>query len=543
MSKKKTTDEFIEEATKIHNNKYDYSKSIYTGAKTKVTIICPIHGEFGQTAGTHADGAGCKKCSDKANGNKRKLNTESFISKATVVHGNTYNYSKVNYVDNRTKVIIICSIHGAFEQIPNSHLDRCNGCRHCGYSNMKTAQTDTIETFITKVTKTHNNKYDYSKVKYINTKTKVTIICPIHGEFEQTPNGHNNGKGCQQCGYQLNTTALTQLGFITKCKEVHNNKYDYSKVKYSNAKNNITIICPIHGEFEQRPDHHINGNACPSCSFTGGVSKAETTLYEYVKSIAYEAIQSYKIEGTKKEFDIYIPSKKLAIEYDGAIWHSEKFAKNKFNIRDKTHLANSMNIDMIHVHEDLWLNHPNKIKALIKSRLGLNKLKIGARKTTIKEISIKDYRDFLNKYHTQSYRGANYKYGMYYKDELLAVFGFSDKELIRFAVKADVTVMGGLSKMMKHHGKSVFSYCDLDMFDGNGYLSAGFKLLSKTPPPYWYIKAGKPNRLPRQKFQRHKLPSLFTDTDCTGKTEKEICNENGYHKLYGVGNKKFEWIH
>ena len=109
----------------------------------------------------------------------------------------------------------------------------------------------------------HNNKYDYSLVNYIKSKIKVKIICPEHGEFEQTPSGHLNGDGCPNCG---GVAKLTNNSFISKSIIIHKNKYDYSLIKYINNKFKVKIICPIHGEFEQRPDHHLFGKGCPNCS-------------------------------------------------------------------------------------------------------------------------------------------------------------------------------------------------------------------------------------------------------------------------------------
>lgn len=188
MRKKKTIEEFISEAKKIHGDKYDYSKSIYVNDKTKLRIICPIHGEFWQDPHTHLKGSGCPKCHVGG-----KHNTEIFIKIAKEVHGDKYDYSKVNYINNYTKVCIICPIHGEFWQDPHTHL-KGGGCPKCD----KSYKLST-ETFIEKAREVHGNKYDYSKVVYVNYTTPVCIICPIHGEFWQMPKHHLNGNGCQIC--------------------------------------------------------------------------------------------------------------------------------------------------------------------------------------------------------------------------------------------------------------------------------------------------------------------------------------------------------
>lgn len=183
-----TTEDFIEKAKIKHRDKYDYSKVKYVNNTTKVTIICPSHGEFEQTPKIHLSGLGCPACSGGV-----KITTEEFVERARKVHGDKYDYSKVNYVNSSTKVIIICPIHGEFEQAPTNHLSG-QGCPNCG--GRKRLSTDD---FIEKAKKVHGDKYDYSKVNYFNSETKVTIGCPIHGEFEQTPNAHLSGQGCPIC--------------------------------------------------------------------------------------------------------------------------------------------------------------------------------------------------------------------------------------------------------------------------------------------------------------------------------------------------------
>ena len=185
---KKTID-FIEKAKAVHGTKYDYSKVEYVKATEKVCIICHEHGEFWQTHNNHLRGKGCTSC----NGNK-KLTKEEFISKARQIHDNKYDYSKVNYVNNSTKVCIICPEHGEFWQSPCHHLqgDNCPKCSHQSYC-------DTKESFIKKAQKIHGDRYDYSKVKYINAHTKVCISCPIHGDFWAIPTNHISGKGCPIC--------------------------------------------------------------------------------------------------------------------------------------------------------------------------------------------------------------------------------------------------------------------------------------------------------------------------------------------------------
>ena len=185
---KKTTEKFIEEAKQVHGNKYDYSKVDYNLCQDKVTIICPIHGEFKQRPLSHIQGQGCPKCS----GNY-KLSLKNFIEEAKQIHGNKYDYSKVDYINAHEKVCIICPKHGEFWQTASKHLNG-RGCPQCGGSNRLTNKD-----FIEKSKLIHGDRYDYSNIKYINSNTKIRILCPKHGEFEQLPHDHLQGKGCPKC--------------------------------------------------------------------------------------------------------------------------------------------------------------------------------------------------------------------------------------------------------------------------------------------------------------------------------------------------------
>ena len=282
MSKKMTTEEFIAKAREVHGDKYNYSKVEYINRRTKVCIICPEHGEFWQAPNSHLNGRGCPKC-----GGIYKYTTEDFIAKAREVHGDKYDYSKVEYITKKTKVCIICPKHGEFWQKPANHL-LGQGCPKCGGSAKLTT-----DDFIAKAREVHGDKYDYSKVEYVNSKTPVCIICPEHGEFWQKPNYHLSGSGCDKCG---GTYKYTTEEFIAKAREVHGDKYDYSKVKYVNASTKVCIICPEHGEFWQAPNSHLNGRGCPKC----GHENANMTTEEFIKKA--RAIHGDKYDYSKVEY-------------------------------------------------------------------------------------------------------------------------------------------------------------------------------------------------------------------------------------------------
>lgn len=142
---------------------------------------------------------------------KSKLTTEQFVAKAKAIHGDKYDYSKVDYVNNHSKVCIICHEHGEFWQTPKEHL-RGSGCIQCGRERMGFKQTLSQEEFIQKAMSVHGDKYDYSKVEYVNATTPVSIICPRHGVFKQKAYGHLWGYGCPSCANESHRKLVYGVG-------------------------------------------------------------------------------------------------------------------------------------------------------------------------------------------------------------------------------------------------------------------------------------------------------------------------------------------
>lgn len=289
------TDSFINKANRIHKKIYDYSKTVYKSQNVSVKIICSTHGIFKQTPTTHLRGSGCPKCGIINGSAKRSLSLNQFIKTSNKTHNNKYDYSKTRYVNNHTKVTIICKDHGEFTQTPGQHKIG-QGCPKCANIKYAESRKMNIEDFKQKANEIHNNKYDYSNIKYINSKTTVEVICPDHGFFYQTPNAHLSGKGCRMCSV-INNAGIKKKSFndfVDAAKNIHGNKYDYSKVKYNNNKTKVIIICNKHGEFEQRPDSHIGlMQGCPSCSkitkeeFIDRANKIHSHKYDYSK-ISYD---------------------------------------------------------------------------------------------------------------------------------------------------------------------------------------------------------------------------------------------------------------
>lgn len=215
--------------------------------------------------------------------------TEQFIDEAIAVHGDRYDYSKVEYKTSKDKVCISCPVHGEFWQYPNDHL-RGAGCPSCAIKYRSKKRALTTERFIEKAKSVHGNKYGYSKVNYVNSDTKVCVICPIHGEFLQRPADHLNGSGCNQC-----RGIFTTENFILKANVVHKGKYDYSKTKYISNKNKVCITCPTHGDFLQNAGDHLSGKGCSKCGYERNSHNFRDTLDAFI-------IKAKSIHGDKYDY-------------------------------------------------------------------------------------------------------------------------------------------------------------------------------------------------------------------------------------------------
>ena len=598
-----TTKEFIKKAQNIHNNKYNYSKTIYVNSKTKIVLECPVHGEITQNPRAHLNSCGCQYCASN------KITTTTFINKSNEIHDFLYSYNKSIYVSMRKKLKIKCKIHGIFEQEPRAHLAG-QGCPKCGllspkrykkdlnhfidlannvhnnfydysktiYENSKTkviitcpihgdfkqrasAHTSgqkcpkcsiskpiTTKEFIRKAQNIHNNKYDYSKTRYINANTKLTIICPNHGEFKQKATAHINSKnGCPKCGYESmqSTLLYSTPKFIKLSKNIHGDKYDYSKTEYEESKKKLKIVCQKHGEFYQRPNDHLNGNGCPKCAGT----RLQNEIFKFVSSLSPDSKYNNRSIIKPYELDIFIPSKKIGIEVNGIYWHSFNHietTEERNRHTNKCDLCVNYDIFLIQINENEWRNKQKIIKSILKSKLGIIPNKIYARKCKIIKLDSQQHKKFMDQNHIQGGKGYSVAYGLSYKDELVTIMSFNkhkkyEWEITRFANKLNTMVVGGASRLFKRFIKEnnpdqILTYADRRYSNGNLYKKLGFKLDGVTKPNYCYVKRDK--IYSRQQFMKHKLKDKLETFD-PKLTEAQNMFNNGYRRLWDAGNYRF----
>ena len=414
--------------------------------------------------------------------------------------------------------------------------------------------------FIERSNKVHNNKYDYSKVEYINQRTKVIITCPIHGDFEQTPKNHMNGQGCPICGaeYAKNYKKNNYTNFIEESYKRFGEEYEFPNIvnEYENSHSKITIKHKKCGrEFIKIACDHITSSngGCPCINCNSSIE--EKNMLSYIESIIDGNIKTNdRSTLDNNEIDILIDELKLGFEYNGLFWHNE-LHKDKFYHLNKLNECLSKNIKLIQFFEDEWLYKTNIVKSMINNFLHKSFIKIYARKCIIKEVTYKETNDFLVENHLQGNCSSKYRYGLYYNNELVSLMTFgslrknlgsSSKEgcyeLLRFCNKLNTNVIGGASKLFKHfikeHNPSeIISYCDRRWSQGNMYNMLGFELDHVSPPSYFYHIKDK--RINRFSFRKSELIKKY---NCPKeKTEKEFCFEQKWYRIYDCGCLCFKW--
>ena len=279
-----------------------------------------------------------------------------------------------------------------------------------------------------------------------------------------------------------------------------------------------------------------------------------TTLEQFVRNILDEYNIEYQTNVRDiifpKEVDIYIPSKKIAIECNGIKWHSEKISTYHLN----KYLSCKQNmIQLLTIWEDWIRTKPNIVKSLIKSKLGLITNKIYARECEIRELYSKVCTEFLNSNHIQGSSPSSIKLGLYYHNELVSVMTFSKSragigkkeegyELVRFCNKINTNVIGGASKLLSYfiryyNPSKIVSYSSNDISNGGLYQTLGFQK-EGTSNAYWYINQHTFERFHRFNFRKAKLKEMGFDIE--NKTESQIMNELPYWKIYDSGTTR--WV-
>ena len=320
MSRKFTQEEFLKKVRENNHNDIDYSNFLYQGNNVKGMCKCNVCGHVWFTVPMSLfKGCGCPKCAIEYKARNLSKNKDAFIEESLCVHGKKYDYSKVEYVNDKTNVDIVCPIHGIFSQKPCLHL-RGHGCPKCADSGVKLTQKE----FEDKINQLHPN-IDLSEFTYVNATTNGKCKCKTCGyEWESSYFLLKSSVyGCPSCALRNRTKKRTDdlQTFVKKLKErFPNNKYDFSISKYINSLTKMDVICPTHGVFKIRPNDLIEGHGCPNCINSMLERKVEDALKE--NGIEYE-LRKYHPWLLNEEtnyhltLDFYLPRYSIAIECQG----------------------------------------------------------------------------------------------------------------------------------------------------------------------------------------------------------------------------------
>ena len=498
--------------------RYDFTNARYTGALEPITgIVCAEHGKFKQYAAQlRKDGAGCPACGDKVRRDKQRLSVEEVVAQARKIHGDKYSYDKMVYKNSASNITITCPEHGDFEQHAGNHLYQGQGCPTCGEASRGKRITD-LETinrnyrevvmkrrrpeFFKRAKEIHGDAYDYSQVDYQGMKERVTIICPKHGPFSQTPGHHlSRSHGCPECSHHKSKGESAIGKFVGAFTEV--------------VTRDRALIAPKELDI-YLPEHNLAIEYCG----------------EY-----WHAARSIE---------------------------DEQRSKNRHF--DKLKACEAKGIRLLTIYESEWLESPQTIKRLIRNAMGKSKGKLMARKCVLAPVSNYDAARFYDKYHPQGGGGHGQHYGLYHNGKVVAcmrfTFGANDRgayaeqmwTLSRYATR--VTVQGGASRLFKafldeHPGCDVKSFSDNRYFTGKMYEQLGFKLEETSPPDYqvWHPQLG---LMPKTSWQRRKIPTRIREIGSSerfdplhdARSERDMTYLLGARRIFDCGKKRWVFAH
>lgn len=503
MPAKLTQEQVIARAVTVHGDKYSYELVEYKDANTKIKIVCQEHGVFEQKPSNHVNlKKGCPGCY----GNK-KLTTEEFIKKAKIVHGNTYDYSLVDYKNNHEKVVMLCDKHGTFEQTPHNHL-MGKKCWSCSNEERSLSKIKTNKKFITESKVIHGDKYDYDLVVYQSAHEKVLIRCREHGVFEQTPDKHLVGQGCPSCscvGQSRPETEIIELIQRLGLRVVHGDRSIIKPLE-------IDILVP-----EAKLAIEFNGNYWHS-------DQQKPKSYHFDKTKAaneagYRMIHVWEGDWDDRKDQI----KRIIINACG------KTNEKPLNARD----CKVEEIEMKVINEFLDDHH-------IQGRVQQAKIKLGLVHKTEGLVAVMTFG-----------KGANIRGTARVNAEATSEVPWN---LTRYAAKH--SVRGGASKLFKaavtrYELTFVESYSMNDYFTGGMYEQLGFGRTVAYGADYRVFHPKTGIRF-KYHWQRRNIPNVLRDIgredivfnpdkSIDPRTEFEIEDLAGALRLWDSGKTKWTW--
>lgn len=395
---------------------------------------------------------------------------------------------------------------------------------------------------------TDKNGLDISKV-HSKSKERYWWICKQGHEWKANIRDRiYGGTECPYCTHRKIRSGFNDLATLypdlVKEWDRERNEIEPSEIS-PGSQTLVSWKCTSGHKWVTTPNHRTSSQSgCPKCSNT--VSKQEKELRTWLRQQIPQEEVIYNdretLEG--KELDILFPNLKVAIEFNGVYWHSERFmAKGIHSIKYKR--CQEQGIQLIQIWSDDWVRKQEVVKMSLTRKLGISQEeKISARELSINQVSIKEAIHFLDSYHLQGSSRGSQHIGLWKGSELYAVASFRRQspnryELVRYASKA--IVRGGHSKLVAYAQKlwdcELVTFADLEISDGSLYKKTGWEAVTDLPPDYSYLYKGR--RIHKSNFRKKHFKENPNLVFLDGLTEAELAQLNSLQRVWDSGKMKF----
>lgn len=542
---------WVEDCTRKHNGKYDYSRSfereLDAYGRWVVPITCPEHGEFLQSPSKHKFGRGCPICAGSVMHNPLQKLRAAFPDQE---FPDDWNYG------SKEEFTLVCKKHGEFVTTYNQLTSTkakagTPACHKCAFEQRGLKHRIGPTEFGRRIQSVFPD-YLFALNDGMTTSSKVVYVCPKHGVKESIANDLLGGHGCPECGQENRNKSILEVRGVTPRQNilevgaVHGGRYIPHMSTIRRTHEFIRVTCVKHGAFELPLYSLKAGKGCPACA--GRISAQELEIRDWLRSLGVTVEQQARDLLESGNPDLYLPDHSVVIEHCGLYWHrEEQFGRLNHYSRYRDAIQGGMHL--ITLFEDEWQYRKEAVKKVILGILNIDSDKVFARNTEVRPATWAEVSPIYDENHLQG-AGSPCKenYALIHDGEVVAAmsvradrFGSNDKELTRYAFRK--RVVGGFSKLLKAFKDAqttpgcLVSYSDKRWFRGQTYEKAGFKYSGETGPGYWWAKG--PKRYSRVKFQKHKLKELLQKFDET-LTEEQNMYANGYWKIWDCGQDR--WI-
>ena len=471
-----------------------------------------------------------------------------------------YEYLLQEKVTPNTKIQITCKRHGCVSHpTASEHLNRGVGCPECGKERRIQLRKlpgpcGSMEAFLAKAKECHGDLYDYSKVVLGSTQDIVEVICHKttdsveHGSFFPSVGNHLYGKmtGCPICATERRAQLRTKdlAWFIERAVEEHGTRYDYSESEYLGSHNKISIRCSDHGPFQQVVSSHLAGRGCRICGRAETIAEGE--IAKLLESNGIRTQRNFLLPSGK-HIDVYCPDLRVGFEYNGLLWHSEKYKTSNNYHLNKTRESVVSSINLVHIFEDDWLGKRSACERLVLSRVGVHPRILQSTDYIIKEVTSEVVNVFIANNDTSGpISNTNLSLGAYAKDNgsLVAVLCVNLEasegtifKVTRFATNCEV--VDSLSNMLKElpvllgvTDCKVNMRTDISKGSDITIPEAGFEVVEILPPKYMWAR--RVARYPADVFPKDNLNRYLPKHDGTLSYEDNI-RLNEYYRVFDCG--------